>query len=113
MQGLRSEVFFRGRALISRGSREPSRRRRLVLWELLRLMVETIFVLILLLLIIAVTSQFEGADVVSLLGLYAYAGFRFVPSANRITLNLNNMEIGVPFVRELCDDIATLDVPAD
>jgi ATP-binding cassette subfamily C protein len=105
------EEFFRAYARESRSTLASVQRRGLLLTDVLRLMVETVFVLVLLMLIVAVTWNSDSGNVVSLLGLYAYAGFRFVPSANRITLNLNNIRSSGAFVRDLCDDITALDQP--
>jgi ABC-type multidrug transport system fused ATPase/permease subunit len=102
------EQFFRQRTRSLLDGLFRVQRRRLVLSDIMRLSVETVFVLVLLIAIVLVTSQAETADVISLLGLYAYAGFRFVPSANRITMNLNNVRGALPYARELHQDILTL-----
>lgn len=82
---------------------------RAVANDFLRLGVETAFALIMLLVILFFTLAGRGAsDVVSLLGLYAYVGFRLVPSANRINLFVNNMRVGSGFARVLAAEAAAL-----
>src|SRR5262249_44716976 len=50
-----------------------------------RLAIETIFVCCIVLIVALVTLRGMGrAQIVPLLGIYAYAGFRFIPSANRL-----------------------------
>ncbi|MBI5544454.1 MAG: ABC transporter ATP-binding protein [Deltaproteobacteria bacterium] len=83
-------------------------RRRSVLQEVLRLGGETLVVLALLLVVLVLTLQEAGAETLSLLGLYGYAGFRLVPSGNRITRALGCFRTGVPFVRDLHEDLAQL-----
>ena len=71
-------------------------------------MVETAFLCVMLLVVLLVTLTLgPGADVVSLLGLFAYATFRLVPSANRITLYLSSARTGHAFVPHLYDDFVT------
>jgi len=102
------ETFFRKRARVLREGLAHVQRRRLILSDVLRLTVETVFVVVLLIVIVVVTERSDTSDVVSLLGLYAYAGFRFVPSANRITMNLNSLRGALPHARELCQDLTGL-----
>ncbi|HUI27778.1 MAG TPA: ABC transporter ATP-binding protein [Candidatus Kryptonia bacterium] len=62
-----------------------------------RLLIETVFVCGVLLVIVLVTVRGNaGADIVPLLGLYAYAGFRVIPSLNRILMHANNVRYGLP-----------------
>jgi len=71
----------------------------------LRLTVETAFICAMLIAVALLTlSGRSGAEVVSLLGLYAYAGFRLVPSANRMVVNLNSLRYGRAFVKPLAED---------
>ncbi len=83
-------------------------RRRSMLLEAVRLSGETLFVLALLGVIFVLTVQRAGAQTLSLLGLYGYVGFRLVPSANRITRALGSLRAGVPFVRDVADDLDSL-----
>ena len=62
-----------------------------------RLLVESVFIGALLVAIAVLAS--EGGlrtEVLPILGLYAYAGFRIIPSSNRIVLHLNNLWFGRP-----------------
>jgi ATP-binding cassette subfamily C protein len=103
------ERFFRDRFLASRHALSAVRRKRATMSEALRLSVETSFVVVLLLVIVLV-SRTNGtrSDLVALLGLYAYAGFRLVPSANRISLQLGNIRAGLPFASDIATDLARL-----
>ncbi len=104
------ERYFEARFASLRHQLSAIQRRRDVLNEGLRVGVETAFALILVLVIIVVTrSGGQGSDVVSLLGLYAYAGFRLIPSINRITLNLTSLRHGLPFGSDLVHELAALE----
>jgi len=71
----------------------------------LRLLVETAFLLVMLLVVVLVTLTLgPGPEVMSLVGLFAYSTFRLVPSTNRITLQLSNIRFGRAYVRSLYDD---------
>ena len=71
----------------------------------LRLLVEAAFFTVMLVVVIILTVQFgPGAHVVSILGLFAYATFRLVPTANRINLYINQGRSGHAFVNQLYDD---------
>jgi ATP-binding cassette subfamily C protein len=108
------ERFFVRAFSEDRAALSQVQRRRSTLSEALRLLVETIFVLALLLVVALLTlAGRPGDEVLSLLGLYAYAGFRLVPSANRITLNLNAVRNGRAFVHELDGDLAALEDRGD
>ncbi len=103
------EGFFEARFSSLRQQLAAIQRRRDVLSEGLRVGVETAFALILVVVIIVVTrSGGQGSDVVSLLGLYAYAGFRLIPSINRITLNLTSLRHGLPFSADLVHELSAL-----
>ena len=107
------ETYFEERFSAVRRQLAVIQRRRTVVSEALRVSVETAFAVILVGLIIAMTARGgEGGFVVSLLGLYAYAGFRLVPSINRVTLNLTSLRNGLPFAADLASEIAALS-PAD
>jgi ATP-binding cassette subfamily C protein len=53
-----------------------------------------------------------GSDVVSVLALFAYTGFRVVPSANRIMLNVGYMREAQPWIRGMDEDMRRLRLPA-
>lgn len=98
------ELFFRSRFLRERRALSGVQRRRSLASDGLRLGIETGFVLVLLVVVLMVLASGSSSSVISLLGLYAYAGFRLVPSANRITLNLNSIRGAIPFARALAAD---------
>jgi ABC-type multidrug transport system fused ATPase/permease subunit len=103
------ESFFEARFGALRERLLRIQRKRDVLNEGLRVGVETAFALILVLVIVALTRRGgEGGYIVSVLGLYAYAGFRLIPSINRITLNLNSLRQGLPFASDLADELSAL-----
>jgi ATP-binding cassette subfamily C protein len=104
------EGFFEARFGALRGQLARIQRKRDVLNEGLRVGVETAFALILVLVVMMLTNRSggEGGYIVSLLGLYAYAGFRLIPSVNRITLNLNNLRHGLPFAADLAEELSAL-----
>jgi len=72
-----------------------------------RVLVESVFVLGALAVVVALVRLDQpGPDVVPLLGLYAYAGFRVIPSANRILMLVNEIRAGGASVRALHADLA-------
>ena len=87
---------------------------RLRIWHLTlalvpRLLVETVFVCGMLLVIILITMPDRaGLDIIPLLGLYAYAGFRIIPSVNRILENAQYMRYGTAAVEQLHNDFRNL-----
>jgi ATP-binding cassette subfamily C protein len=85
------------------------RRQEALLNETLRLGVETAFLLGLLLVGVHVTLLAGvGTASLPLLGLYAYAGFRVIPSANRMILHLNVMRFARAAVSDLHEDVTEL-----
>src|SRR5262245_19859918 len=71
----------------------------------LRLGVETVFVCSMLMALAMLTvAGRSGPDAVSVLSLFAYAGFRVVPSANRVILNVNLLRFGRAYVEALVGD---------
>jgi ATP-binding cassette subfamily C protein len=70
-----------------------------------RLLIETLFICGMLLVIaLATLRSGVSSDLVPLLGLYAYAGFRVIPSVNRILMHLARIQYGSPAVDALYDD---------
>ncbi len=85
------------------------RRRRTTLLDAIRLAIETVFVLALLLVVLILTMTGRtGPDIVSLLGLYGYAGFRLVPAANRISRHVGQIKVGRSYLHDVADDFETI-----
>jgi ABC-type multidrug transport system fused ATPase/permease subunit len=81
-----------------------------------RVLVESVFVLGALVVVVALVRLGQpGPDVVPLLGLYAYAGFRVIPSANRILMLVNEIRTGAAATQALHADLAGASpgLPAD
>jgi ATP-binding cassette subfamily C protein len=71
-----------------------------------RLVVETIFVCGLFLVVLLVTLRGRaGEDIVPLLGLYAYGGFRLIPSMNRVLMHLGRIRFGSAAIGHLYQDL--------
>lgn len=85
------------------------RRRFAILSTALRLLIESVFVvgIALVTLVVALRGS-HGADLLPLLALYGYAGFRIIPSVNRILLNLGNIRYGAGAVDPLYADFVAL-----
>jgi len=104
-----AERFFLQRFGAIRGAFSRIEQRRAILTDGLRLAVETTFVITILLVVGLMTLRgAQPQSAVSLLGLYAYAGFRLVPSANRITRNINSIRGGRPYLDDLQADLLVL-----
>lgn len=71
-----------------------------------RLIVETLFVLgLLVFLLLATDGRGTNAETLSLLGLLAYAVLRIMPSLNRIVVNIGNLRFGGAAVDELTAEV--------
>ena len=80
----------------------------------LRFGVETVFIGATLLAVVMLTATGRwGADAISVLGLFAYAGFRAVPSANRLIIHVNAIRYGLAFVAPVTADWTALAEPHD
>ena len=78
-----------------------------------RLFVETTFVMAVLLAVILVTARgVSGGSLIGLTALYAYVGFRIVPSANRLIFNFAQLQSARPHLDWLCGDFDLLGSPA-
>jgi ATP-binding cassette subfamily C protein len=105
-----AEAFFLDRFRASRAAFARLEHRRAFLSDALRFAVETTFVATLLVVVVVMTLRGDqGQRAVSLLGLYAYAGFRLVPSANRITRTINVIRGARPAIQDLENDLAAID----
>ena len=74
--------------------------------------VETTLVLSMLLVVFLVMrDSASGGDTVSILALFAYTGFRVIPSANRIMLNAGYLREAHPWVATMDEDMRELRAP--
>ncbi|MGH7893642.1 MAG: ABC transporter ATP-binding protein, partial [Candidatus Binatia bacterium] len=72
-----------------------------------RIVVETAFVCgALMVIVVATLTGGTSVESVPLLGLYAYAGFRIIPSVNRIIWYASEIRIGAPAVSRIEADLA-------
>jgi ATP-binding cassette subfamily C protein len=79
-----------------------------------RVIVETLFVVgALVLVALVVMLGHTGPEVLPLLGLYAYAGFRIIPSANRIMLYVSLIRGAGAAVAQLFDDVRSTEALAE
>jgi ATP-binding cassette subfamily C protein len=86
------------------------RSRYIAVASTLRMGVETVFVCGLLAVSLLLTLD-NGAAALPLLGLYAYAGFRVIPSANRIMLYVGQLRYSRSWIHDLRSDLAALAAP--
>ncbi|MFN3076307.1 MAG: ABC transporter ATP-binding protein, partial [Alphaproteobacteria bacterium] len=74
-----------------------------------RLVLETLLVVVMVVVVVAAKGLHEAdGDLVPLVGLYAYTGFRVMPSLNRILVGLQHIRFGSPSVEEIDRDLRTL-----
>lgn len=74
--------------------------------------VETTLVLSMLMVVFLVMrDNASGGDTVSVLALFAYTGFRVIPSANRIMLNVGYLREAHPWVASMDEDMRALRAP--
>ncbi|MBI3785052.1 MAG: ABC transporter ATP-binding protein [Deltaproteobacteria bacterium] len=100
------EEFFRRRFREQHDAMNSVRHLFTTLSSMSRLFVETVFVLGLLAVVVLVTLSNGGnAELIPVLGVYAYAGFRIIPSVNRILLYIGNMRYGLPAVQLVSRDL--------
>ena len=83
------------------------RTRYITVASTLRMGVETVFVCGLLAVSLLLTLRSGGAAL-PLLGLYAYAGFRVIPSANRIMMYVSELRYSRAWIEDLRNDLAAL-----
>jgi ATP-binding cassette, subfamily B, bacterial PglK len=105
-------LFFEERFRRAKRDLGAAKQRRASTATLARLGVEATLILSMLLVVFLVMRQgVSGADTVSVLALFAYTGFRVVPSANRIMLNVGYLREAHPWIRSVDDDMRQLRVP--
>ena len=107
------QPFFEERFRDIRRELGATKRRRASAATLARVGVEaTLIVGMLIVVFLVMRADTSGGDTVSVLALFAYTGFRVVPSANRIMLNSGYMREAHPWVRGMDEDMRKLRVPA-
>ena len=107
------QPFFEERFRHVKRELGATKQRRAWAATLARLGVEATLILSMLLVVFLVMRQdTSGGDTVSVLALFAYTGFRVVPSANRIMLNVGYMREAHPWIRNMDEDMRKLRVPA-
>jgi ATP-binding cassette subfamily C protein len=105
------ESFFETRFRAIRRALARVKQRRSWMATAMRLAVETVLIVSMLAMLYVTMRGQPGARTISLLALFAYTGFRAVPSANRIMLNAGYMREGRAFVKDALGDFAALPVP--
>jgi len=100
------ERVFRDTFAAEENALARTRRRHDTLMALPRIAIETIFVTCVVLVVALLTVRGTGSgDLVPLLGVYAYAGFRFIPSANRLILQVDALRSIGPSVTQVYDHL--------
>jgi ATP-binding cassette subfamily C protein len=106
------QPFFEERFRDVRRDLGSTKQRRAWLASVARLGVEATLILAMLIVVFLVLrANAPGSDVVSVLALFAYTGFRVVPSANRIMLNVGYMREAEPWIRSMDADMRRLRAP--
>lgn len=99
---LGTEPFFHQRITNDRRTLANIQAHRRTLSERLRIAIETtVLAAMLLSVIVVVLDGMSAANAVSVLGLYAYAGLRLVPSANRIAASIGLVRSGRAYLSDL------------
>ena len=107
------QAFFEERFRHVKRDLGATKQRRAWSASLARLGVEASLILSMLIVVFLVMrADSSGGDIVSVLALFAYTGFRVVPSANRIMLNVGYMREAHPSIQGLDEDMRRLRVPA-
>jgi ATP-binding cassette subfamily C protein len=107
-----SQLFFEDRFRHVKRDLGMTKQRRAWSASLSRLAVEATLILAMLLVVFLVMRQdVPGANTISVLALFAYTGFRVVPSANRIMLNVGYLREAHPWIRNMDDDMRRLRMP--
>jgi ABC-type multidrug transport system fused ATPase/permease subunit len=89
-----------------------TKQRRATAATVARLGVEATLILSMLIVVFLVMrAAIPSASIVSVLALFAYTGFRVVPSANRIMLNAGYMREAHPWIRGMDEDMRRLKLP--
>jgi ABC-type multidrug transport system fused ATPase/permease subunit len=108
-----TQPFFEARFRDVKRELGDTKTRRATAATVARVGVEATLILSMLIVVFLVMrADASGGDSVSLLALFAYTGFRVVPSANRIMLNVGYMREARAWIRAMDDDMRRLRVPA-
>jgi ATP-binding cassette subfamily C protein len=109
----RTQHFAERFADVSRLQAEIQAKSRF-LQALPRITVETLFICGALAATVALLlSGSSSAQTVSLLGLFAYAGFRIIPSANRFLMHAHTVRHGQAGIDRITADLEQIEVPED
>jgi ATP-binding cassette, subfamily B, bacterial PglK len=107
------QPFFEERFRHVKRDLSATKQRRAWAASVARLGVEATIILSMLIVVFLVMRQdVSGSNTISVLALFAYTGFRVVPSANRIMLNVGYMREGHSWVRAMDDDMRHLRAPS-
>jgi len=107
------QPFFESRFRHLKRDLGHTKQRRAWAASLARLGVEATLILSMLLVVFLVMRQdVPGSATVSVLALFGYTGFRVIPSANRIMLNVGYMREARPWIRNMDEDMRQLRVPS-
>lgn len=107
------QPFFESRFRQIKRELGGTKQRRAWAASLARLGVEATLIFSMLLVVFLVMRQdISGGSTVSVLALFAYTGFRVVPSANRIMLNVGYMREAHPWIRTMDEDMRQLRAPS-
>ena len=103
------EAFFHQSVTSRRDALGRAAHHQAALTSWLRLGVETAFFVAMVAVVTLASLRFgSGADVIATVGLFAYATFRLVPTANRVVLHLGSIRSGHAYVADLHADFVTL-----
>jgi len=107
------QPFFESRFRHLKRDLGHTKQRRAWAASLARLGVEATLILSMLLVVFLVMRQdVPGSTTVSVLALFGYTGFRVIPSANRIMLNVGYMREAHPWIRNMDEDMRQLRMPS-
>jgi len=107
------QPFFEERFRHLKRELGATKQRRAWAASVARLGVEATLIFSMLIVVFLVMRQdSSGSDIVSVLALFAYTGFRVVPSANRIMLNVGYVREAHPWIRSMDDDMRHLRMPS-
>ncbi len=106
------QPFFEERFRDVKRELGATKQRRATAATVARLGVEATLILSMLIVVFLVMrAAIPSAHIVSVLALFAYTGFRVVPSANRIMLNVGYMREAHPWIRGMDEDMRRLKLP--